>query len=162
MIPPSSLFRYRRDSALRVTAGSGKTLDMVRPTSEELLWKFSEAFEQLRQGDLNNLLDIDAAVSLIAGLTKPWHPSTTTPAAWHAEIRSRLGRQHWPPIICFRWDRGYQSAVDAEAAKAINEVRLEVIIAPTSCRTHAILSQKEQDHSETELIVGRNNSDRRH
>ena len=69
----SAIFSYFDtgvNSALRVTAGSGKTLRYgENPHQKGIFYgNFSEAFEQLHGKEIsyNNLLDIDAAVSLIA------------------------------------------------------------------------------------------------
>ncbi|MEA5071815.1 MAG: bifunctional phosphoribosylaminoimidazolecarboxamide formyltransferase/IMP cyclohydrolase PurH, partial [Petrimonas sp.] len=98
---------------------------------------FNEIFEQLHGKEIsyNNLLDIDAAVSLIADFDETAlailkHNNacgmacrSTVKEAWEAALAA-------DPISAFGGIVVTNRQVDAEAAKAINEIFFEVIIAP--------------------------------
>ncbi|MGB4016365.1 bifunctional phosphoribosylaminoimidazolecarboxamide formyltransferase/IMP cyclohydrolase, partial [Petrimonas mucosa] len=128
---------------------------------------FSEAFEQLHGKEIsyNNLLDIDAAVSLIADFDETAlailkHNNAcgmacrdTVKEAWEAALAA-------DPISAFGGIVVTNRPVDAEAAKAINEIFFEVIIAPDFLPDAlAILSQKKNRIIlKQKLIVGEVNN----
>lgn len=168
----SAIFSYFDtgvNSALRVTAGSGKTLRYgENPHQKGIFYgNFSEAFEQLHGKEIsyNNLLDIDAAVSLIADFDETAlailkHNNAcgmacrdTVKEAWEAALAA-------DPISAFGGIVVTNRPVDAEAAKAINEIFFEVIIAPDFLPDAlAILSQKKNRIIlKQKLIVGEVNN----
>lgn len=151
----SAIFNYfdnDEDSALRVTANDVKTLRYgENPHQKGLFYgRFEDAFEQLHGKDIsyNNLLDIDAAVSLIADFNETAlailkHNNAcgmacrpTVKEAWDAALAA-------DPVSAFGGIVSTNKAVDKEAAEAINKIFIEVLIAPDYTREALeILKQK--------------------
>ena len=138
----SAIFNYfdkGESPVLRISADSGKTLRYgENPHQKGVFYgNFNEIFEQLHGKEIsyNNLLDIDAAVSLIADFDETAlailkHNNacgmacrSTVKEAWDAALAA-------DPISAFGGIVVTNRQVDAEAAKAINEIFFEVIIAP--------------------------------
>ena len=138
----SSIFNYfdkGESPVLRISADSGKTLRYgENPHQKGVFYgNFNEIFEQLHGKEIsyNNLLDIDAAVSLIADFDETAlailkHNNacgmacrSTVKEAWDAALAA-------DPISAFGGIVVTNRQVDAEAAKVINEIFFEVIIAP--------------------------------
>ena len=138
----SAIFNYfdkGESPVLRISADSGKTLRYgENPHQKGVFYgNFNEIFEQLHGKEIsyNNLLDIDAAVSLIADFDETAlailkHNNacgmacrSTVKEAWEAALAA-------DPISAFGGIVVTNRQVDAEAAKAINEIFFEVIIAP--------------------------------
>ncbi|WP_332456429.1 bifunctional phosphoribosylaminoimidazolecarboxamide formyltransferase/IMP cyclohydrolase [Petrimonas sp.] len=138
----SAIFNYfdkGESPVLRISADSGKTLRYgENPHQKGVFYgNFNEIFEQLHGKEIsyNNLLDIDAAVSLIADFDETAlailkHNNacgmacrSTVKEAWKAALAA-------DPISAFGGIVVTNRQVDTEAAKAINEIFFEVIIAP--------------------------------
>lgn len=138
----SAIFNYfdkGESSVLRISADSGKMLRYgENPHQKGVFYgNFNEIFEQLHGKEIsyNNLLDIDAAVSLIADFDETAlailkHNNacgmacrSTVKEAWKAALAA-------DPISAFGGIVVTNRQVDAEAAKAISEIFFEVIIAP--------------------------------
>jgi len=99
--------------------------------------RFDDMFEQLhgKEVSYNNLLDIDAAVNLIRDFSEPTFAilkhnnacgiacADTIKMAWDAAFAS-------DPISAFGGVIIANRAIDTDAAKAINELFFEIIIAP--------------------------------
>ena len=138
----SAIFNYfdnGESPVLRISADSGKTLRYgENPHQKGVFYgNFNEIFEQLHGKEIsyNNLLDIDAAVSLIADFDETAlailkHNNAcgiacrgTVKEAWKAALAA-------DPISAFGGIVVTNRQVDEEAAKAINEIFFEVIIAP--------------------------------
>jgi phosphoribosylaminoimidazolecarboxamide formyltransferase/IMP cyclohydrolase len=138
----SAIFNYfdkGESPVLRISADHGKTLRYgENPHQKGVFYgNFNEIFEQLHGKEIsyNNLLDIDAAVSLIADFDETAlailkHNNacgmacrSTVKEAWEAALAA-------DPISAFGGIVVTNRQVDAEAAKAINEIFFEVIIAP--------------------------------
>ncbi len=138
----SAIFNYfdkGENSVLRVSANNAKSLRYgENPHQKGVFYgNFDEVFEQLHGKEIsyNNLLDIDAAVSLIADFDETAlailkHNNAcgmacrpTVKEAWEAALAA-------DPISAFGGIVVTNRKVDAEAAKAINEIFFEVVIAP--------------------------------
>ena len=138
----SAIFNYfdnGESPALRLSADSGKTLRYgENPHQEGVFYgNFNEIFEQLHGKEIsyNNLLDIDAAVSLMADFDETAvailkHNNacgmacrSTVKEAWEAALAA-------DPVSAFGGIVATNRQVDAEAAEAINEIFFEVILAP--------------------------------
>ena len=138
----SAIFNYfdkGENSVLRVSANDAKTLRYgENPHQKGIFYgNFDEVFEQLHGKEIsyNNLLDIDAAVSLIADFNETAlailkHNNAcgmacrpTVKEAWEAALAA-------DPVSAFGGIVVTNRTVDAEAAKAISEIFFEVIIAP--------------------------------
>jgi len=138
----SAIFNYfdkGESPVLRISADSGKTLRYgENPHQKGVFYgNFNEIFEQLHGKEIsyNNLLDIDAAVSLIADFDETAlailkHNNacgmacrSTVKEAWDAALAA-------DPISAFGGIVVTNRQVDADAAKVINEIFFEVIIAP--------------------------------
>ncbi len=138
----SAIFNYfdnNGETALRITSDNAKTLRYgENPHQKGLFYgKFEDAFEQLHGKEIsyNNLLDIDAAVSLIADFNETalailkhnnacgmaCRPSVKE--AWDAALAA-------DPISAFGGIVATNKTVDKEAAEAISEIFFEVLIAP--------------------------------
>lgn len=134
-----SYFDGDNHSALRIAQEGGKQLRYgENPHQQGIFYgDFNEVFEQLHGKEIsyNNLLDIDAAVSLIAdfkdtALAILKHNNAcgmacrpTVKAAWDAALSA-------DPVSAFGGVVVTNRKVDKEAAEAINEIFFEVIIAP--------------------------------
>lgn len=138
----SAIFNYfdkGQSPVLRISADSGKTLRYgENPHQKGVFYgNFNEIFEQLHGKEIsyNNLLDIDAAVSLIADFDETALAILKHNNACGMACRSTV-KEAWEtalaadPISAFGGIVVTNRQVDAEAAKAINEIFFEVIIAP--------------------------------
>lgn len=126
-------------SALRIALDGGKQLRYGENPHQQGIFhgNFDEVFEQLHGKEIsyNNLLDIDAAVSLISDFNETAlailkHNNAcgmacrpTVKEAWDAALAA-------DPVSAFGGIVVTNGRVDQEAAKAINEIFFEVIIAP--------------------------------
>ncbi|WP_298652169.1 bifunctional phosphoribosylaminoimidazolecarboxamide formyltransferase/IMP cyclohydrolase [uncultured Proteiniphilum sp.] len=126
-------------SALRIAYDSGKQLRYgENPHQQGIFYgNFDEIFEQLHGKEIsyNNLLDIDAAVSLISDFSETAlailkHNNAcgmacrpTVKEAWDVALAA-------DPVSAFGGIVVTNAKVDREAAEAINEIFFEVIIAP--------------------------------
>lgn len=126
-------------SALRIAHDGGKQLRYgENPHQQGIFYgNFDEVFEQLHGKEIsyNNLLDIDAAVSLISDFNETAlailkHNNAcgmacrpTVKEAWDAALAA-------DPVSAFGGIVVTNGRVDKEAAEAINEIFFEVIIAP--------------------------------
>ena len=138
----SAIFNYfdnDEGSALRIASNNAKTLRYgENPHQKGLFYgKFEDAFEQLHGKEIsyNNLLDIDAAVSLVADFDETAlailkHNNAcgmacrpTVKEAWDAALAA-------DPISAFGGIVATNKVVDKEAAEAISEIFFEVLIAP--------------------------------
>ena len=138
----SAIFSYfdgDDNSALRVAQDGGKQLRYgENPHQQGVFYgDFNEVFEQLHGKEIsyNNLLDIDAAVSLISDFNETAlailkHNNAcgmacrpTVKEAWDAALAA-------DPVSAFGGIVVTNRGVDKEAAEAINEIFFEVIIAP--------------------------------
>lgn len=138
----SAIFNYfdkGESPVLRISADSGKTLRYgENPHQKGVFYgNFNEIFEQLHGKEIsyNNLLDIDAAVSLIADFDETALAILKHNNACGMACRSTV-KEAWEtalaadPISAFGGIVVTNRQVDAEAAKVINEIFFEVIIAP--------------------------------
>lgn len=138
----SAIFSYfdgDDKSSLRIAQDGGKQLRYgENPHQQGLFYgNFDEVFEQLHGKEIsyNNLLDIDAAVSLILDFNETAlailkHNNAcgmacrpTVKEAWDAALAA-------DPVSAFGGIVVTNRRVDKEAAAAINEIFFEVIIAP--------------------------------
>ncbi len=99
--------------------------------------KFEEMFTQLHGKEIsyNNLLDIDAAVSLMADFTKPTfavlkHNNACGVASRPTIVEAWRDALAGDPVSTFGGVLITNGTVDAETAKEINTIFFEVIIAP--------------------------------
>ncbi|MDR0332587.1 MAG: bifunctional phosphoribosylaminoimidazolecarboxamide formyltransferase/IMP cyclohydrolase [Dysgonamonadaceae bacterium] len=139
----SAIFRYfdgDEQSALRITADEVKHLRYGENPHQKGIFfgNFDEIFEQLHGKEIsyNNLLDIDAAVSLIADFDDTTlailkHNNAcgiacrpTVKEAWEAALAA-------DPVSAFGGIVVTNCTIDKAAAEAINEIFFEVIIAPS-------------------------------
>ena len=139
----SAIFNYFDDdkgSALRVSLNNPKQLRYGENPHQKgsFYGNFDEIFEQIHGKEIsyNNLLDIDAAVSLISDFDETAlailkHNNAcgmacrpTVKEAWDAALAA-------DPISAFGGVVITNKNVDKEAALAINEIFFEVIIAPS-------------------------------
>ena len=138
----SAIFNYfdkGESPVLRISADSGKTLRYgENPHQKGVFYgNFNEIFEQLHGKEIsyNNLLDIDAAVSLIADFDETALAILKHNNACGMACRSTV-KEAWEtalaadPISAFGGIVVTNRQVDADAAKVINEIFFEVIIAP--------------------------------
>lgn len=138
----SAIFNYfdgGENSALRVTANDAKTLRYgENPHQKGVFYgNFDEVFEQLHGKEIsyNNLLDIDAAVSLISDFDETALAILKHNNACGMACRPTV-KQSWEaalaadPVSAFGGIVVTNRPVDEEAARAINEIFFEVIIAP--------------------------------
>lgn len=138
----SAIFNYfdgGEQSALRIATSNAKHLRYgENPHQKGVFYgNFEEVFEQLHGKEIsyNNLLDIDAAVSLIADFDETAlailkHNNAcgmacrpTVKQAWDAALAA-------DPVSAFGGIVVTNRKVDKEAAEAINEIFFEVVIAP--------------------------------
>lgn len=138
----SAIFNYfdnGESPVLRISADGGKSLRYgENPHQKGIFYgNFNEMFEQLHGKEIsyNNLLDIDAAVSLIADFDETALAILKHNNACGMACRSTV-KEAWEaalavdPVSAFGGIVVTNRQVDAEAAKAINEIFFEVIIAP--------------------------------
>lgn len=138
----SAIFNYfdkGESPVLRISADSGKTLRYgENPHQKGVFYgNFNEIFEQLHGKEIsyNNLLDIDAAVSLIADFDETALAILKHNNACGMACRNTV-KEAWDvalaadPISAFGGIVVTNRQVDADAAKVINEIFFEVIIAP--------------------------------
>lgn len=134
-----SYFDGDGNSALRIAQDGGKQLRYgENPHQQGVFYgNFDEVFEQLHGKEIsyNNLLDIDAAVSLISDFNETTlailkHNNAcgmacrpTVKEAWDAALAA-------DPVSAFGGIVVTNGRVDKGAAAAINEIFFEVIIAP--------------------------------
>ena len=132
-------FDHDEQSALRISSDEVKTLRYgENPHQKGLFYgNLDECFEQLHGKEIsyNNLLDIDAAVSLIADFNETAlailkHNNAcgmacrpTVKAAWEAALAA-------DSVSAFGGIVATNQTVDKEAATAISEIFFEVLIAP--------------------------------
>lgn len=151
----SAIFNYfdnEADSALRLTANSSKSLRYGENPHQRGVFfgDFEKMFEQLQGKEIsyNNLLDIDAAVNLIAdydGITfailkhnnacgVASRPNLTD--AWNDALAG-------DPVSAFGGVLVTNAVIDKQTAEKINEIFFEVIIAPDyDTDALEVLSQK--------------------
>ncbi len=151
----SAIFRYfdeNANSALRVSHDEGKQLRYgENPHQKGIFYgDFNKIFDQIHGKEIsyNNLLDIDAAISLIADFDETAlailkHNNAcgmacrpTVKEAWEAALAA-------DPVSAFGGIVVTNRTVDKAAAEAINSIFFEVIIAPSYDKEALdILSQK--------------------
>lgn len=151
----SAIFRYfdeNANSALRVSHDKGKQLRYgENPHQKGIFYgDFNKIFDQIHGKEIsyNNLLDIDAAISLIADFDETAlailkHNNAcgmacrpTVKEAWEAALAA-------DPVSAFGGIVVTNRTVDKAAAEAINTIFFEVIIAPSYDKEALdILSQK--------------------
>ncbi len=138
----SAIFNYfdgEDESALRVSINQGKKLRYgENPHQQGMFYgNFDDIFEQLHGKEIsyNNLLDIDAAISLISDFDETAvailkHNNAcgmacrlTVKGAWDAALAA-------DPVSAFGGIIITNRKVDKEAAQAMNEIFFEVVIAP--------------------------------
>lgn len=138
----AAIFNYfdnDEQSALRVSSDEVKTLRYGENPHQKGLFfgNLNDCFEQLHGKEIsyNNLLDIDAAVSLIADFNETAlailkHNNAcgmacrpTVKEAWEAALAA-------DPVSAFGGIVATNQTVDKEAATAISEIFFEVLIAP--------------------------------
>lgn len=139
----SAIFNYFDDnkgSALRISLNNPKELRYGENPHQKgsFYGDFNEIFEQIHGKEIsyNNLLDIDAAVSLISDFNETAlailkHNNacgmacrSTVKEAWDAALSA-------DPISAFGGVVITNRNIDKEAANAINEIFFEVLIAPS-------------------------------
>ncbi|HOO94323.1 MAG TPA: bifunctional phosphoribosylaminoimidazolecarboxamide formyltransferase/IMP cyclohydrolase [Proteiniphilum sp.] len=139
----SAIFRYfdeNANSALRVSHDEGKQLRYgENPHQKGIFYgDFNKIFDQIHGKEIsyNNLLDIDAAISLIADFDETAlailkHNNAcgmacrpTVKEAWEAALAA-------DPVSAFGGIVVTNRTVDKAAAEAINSIFFEVIIAPS-------------------------------
>ncbi|MDE7411916.1 MAG: bifunctional phosphoribosylaminoimidazolecarboxamide formyltransferase/IMP cyclohydrolase [Paramuribaculum sp.] len=111
---------------------------------------FEEMFKQLHGKEIsyNNLLDIDAAVSLISEFTEPTfailkHNNACGLASRETMLQAWTDALAGDPVSAFGGVLIANRAIDAATAEEINKIFFEVIIAPEySDEAFAILAQK--------------------
>lgn len=151
----AAIFRYfdeNANSALRVSHDEGKQLRYgENPHQKGIFYgDFNKIFDQIHGKEIsyNNLLDIDAAISLIADFDETAlailkHNNAcgmacrpTVKEAWEAALAA-------DPVSAFGGIVVTNRTVDKAAAEAINSIFFEVIIAPSYDKEALdILSQK--------------------
>ena len=150
----SAIFRYfdeNANSALRVSHDEGKQLRYgENPHQKGIFYgDFNKIFDQIHGKEIsyNNLLDIDAAISLIADFDETALAILKHNNACGMACRPTV-KEAWEAAgsrSCFRV-RGIvvtNRTVDKAAAEAINSIFFEVIIAPSYDKEALdILSQK--------------------
>ena len=141
----SSIFNYFDEttggpSALRVAIDGAKTMRYGENPHQKgyFFGDFEKLFTQLHGKEIsyNNLLDIDAAVTLIQEFTDPTFAVLKHNNACGLASRDTIA-QAWKdalagdPVSAFGGVLVTNGEVDAEAAKDINKIFFEVIIAPS-------------------------------
>lgn len=151
----SAIFNYfdnEADSALRLTANSSKSLRYGENPHQRGVFfgDFEKMFEQLQGKEIsyNNLLDIDAAVNLIADYDDITFAILKHNNACGVASRPNL-TDAWndalagDPISAFGGVLVTNAVIDKQTAEKINEIFFEVIIAPDyDTDALEVLSQK--------------------
>ncbi|MBR4970686.1 MAG: bifunctional phosphoribosylaminoimidazolecarboxamide formyltransferase/IMP cyclohydrolase, partial [Paludibacteraceae bacterium] len=151
----SAIFNYfdnEADSALRLTANSSKSLRYGENPHQRGVFfgDFEKMFEQLQGKEIsyNNLLDIDAAVNLIADYDDITFAILKHNNACGVASRPNL-TDAWndalagDPVSAFGGVLVTNAVIDKETAEKINEIFFEVIIAPDyDTDALEVLSQK--------------------
>lgn len=154
----SAIFNYfdkyceTSNSALRVSFDDKKSLRYGENPHQQgaFFGKFDELFEQLHGKEIsyNNLLDIDAAVTLISEFTEPTFAILKHNNACGCATRSTI-LEAWTdtlagdPVSAFGGVLVANRAIDKATAEEINKLFFEVIIAPEySSEALEILFQK--------------------
>lgn len=165
----SAIFNYfdgegSEPSALRVAVDGIKPMRYGENPHQKgyFFGNFDEMFTQLHGKEIsyNNLLDIDAAVSLIADFNETTfavlkHNNACGVASRATVVEAWRDALAGDPVSAFGGVLITNSTVDAEAAKEINSIFFEVIIAPAytdealevlkSKKNRIILVQKAKD-----------------
>ncbi len=140
----SAIFNYfdsegAEPSALRVAVDSAKPMRYGENPHQKgfFFGKFDDMFTQLHGKEIsyNNLLDIDAAVSLIADFNETTfavlkHNNACGVASRPTVVEAWRDALAGDPVSAFGGVLITNAKVDAEAAKEINSIFFEVIIAP--------------------------------
>ncbi|MDE6513519.1 MAG: bifunctional phosphoribosylaminoimidazolecarboxamide formyltransferase/IMP cyclohydrolase [Muribaculaceae bacterium] len=140
----SAIFNYfdsqaEAPSALRVAVDSSKPMRYGENPHQKgfFFGKFDDMFTQLHGKEIsyNNLLDIDAAVSLIADFNEPTfavlkHNNACGVASRPTIVEAWRDALAGDPVSAFGGVLITNGTVDGEAAKEINTIFFEVIIAP--------------------------------
>ncbi len=140
----SAIFNYfdseaAEPSALRVAVDSAKPMRYGENPHQKgfFFGKFDEMFTQLHGKEIsyNNLLDIDAAVSLIADFKETTfavlkHNNACGVASRPTVVEAWRDALAGDPVSAFGGVLITNAKVDGEAAKEINSIFFEVIIAP--------------------------------
>lgn len=151
----SAIFNYfdnEADSALRLTANSSKSLRYGENPHQRGVFfgDFEKMFEQLQGKEIsyNNLLDIDAAVNLIADYDDITFAILKHNNACGVASRPNL-TDTWndalagDPVSAFGGVLVTNAVIDKQTAEKINEIFFEVIIAPDyDTDALEVLSQK--------------------
>lgn len=151
----SAIFNYfdnEGDSALRITANASKSLRYGENPHQRGVFfgDFEQMFEQLQGKEIsyNNLLDIDAAVNLIADYDDVTFAILKHNNACGVASRPNL-TDAWndalagDPVSAFGGVLVTNAVIDKETAEKINEIFFEVIIAPDyDTDALEVLSQK--------------------
>jgi len=126
-------------SALRIAIDGAKPMRYGENPHQKgyFFGNFAEMFTQLHGKEIsyNNLLDIDAAVNLMADFTKPTFAILKHNNACGVASRATIA-EAWrdalagDPVSAFGGVLITNGTVDAESAKEINTIFFEVIIAP--------------------------------
>lgn len=151
----SAIFDYMDDnegSSLRITADNATTLRYgENPHQKGLFYgKLDEMFEQLNGKEIsyNNLLDIDAAVSLISEFDETTvavlkHNNACGIASRNTVLEAWTGALAGDPVSAFGGVIISNRKIDKAAAEAINTIFFEIVIAPEFDEDAiAILSEK--------------------
>lgn len=141
----SAIFNYfdeyccTKPEALRVALDNKKPLRYGENPHQAgaFFGKFDEMFEQLHGKEIsyNNLLDIDAAVSLIAEFSEPTfavlkHNNACGCATRPTMLEAWTDALAGDPVSAFGGVLVANRAIDKETAEEINKIFFEVIIAP--------------------------------
>lgn len=150
----SSIFEYfdTENSAIRVAVDGGKTMRYGENPHQagKFFGNFEEMFTQLHGKEIsyNNLLDIDAAVSLIAEFNEPTFAVLKHNNACGVATRSTI-LEAWKdalagdPVSAFGGVLIANGNIDKDTAEEINKIFFEVIIAPSyDDDALAVLQQK--------------------
>lgn len=150
----SSIFDYfdTENSAIRVAVDGGKAMRYGENPHQagKFFGNFDEMFTQLHGKEIsyNNLLDIDAAVSLIAEFSEPTFAVLKHNNACGVATRATI-LEAWKdalagdPVSAFGGVLIANGNIDKDTAEEINKIFFEVIIAPSfDDEALAVLQQK--------------------
>lgn len=150
----SSIFEYfdTENSAIRIVADGGKAMRYGENPHQagKFFGNFEEMFTQLHGKEIsyNNLLDIDAAVSLIAEFNEPTFAVLKHNNACGVATRATI-LDAWKdalagdPVSAFGGVLIANGNIDKDTAEEINKIFFEVIIAPSyDDEALAVLQQK--------------------